>query len=97
MKRRHYAAVLKGDNPSAISELYYFDSESMRKAWLKDNLPETYDKQPKEKVKILSKTLNSVCKYHKAYKITFEAVHINSVPIKWVWCYNSIPEYLIYQ
>ena len=84
MNKRYYAAVLIGDEPKVIKDVYAFQYSSQKEQWLTERyFPEG------ERVSIISK----IAKKHKVIEVEFRTARRLGASV-WVWVYNGIPDWL---
>lgn len=94
-KRKFYAAhvvfypsTVPGDSGEAraIKDVYEFDQESKRIAWINEI--------PDSRVKLLSKVSKVALKHHKPIMVEFRsATRMGSVC--WTWFYDNVPSWLL--
>ena len=83
MNRRYYAAVLIGDEPKVIKDVYAFQYPSQKEQWLTEShFPEG------ERVSITSK----IAKKHKAIEVAFGLHSYSDGTAGWIWFYDNLPE-----
>ena len=83
MNKRYYAAVLIGDEPKVIKDVYAFQYPSQKEQWLTEShFPEG------ERVSIISK----IAKKHKAIEVEFRTARRFGTAV-WVWIYDGIPDF----